>query len=150
MTYSPSLAIIDRFLELVTIGEPPSLQRLAHALDELALSIYEAPEGSPSELEDDPPDRRYQAVHAELAARFPGLGHYPVVDPLAGENEQPVVSGAIDDLADIVGDLGEVRWRFENIGPDDAYWHFHLLYEVHWGRHLRELGLYLHAVRFYK
>lgn len=105
MTDSSSLALIDRFLELVTVGEPPSLERLAHALDELALSIYEAPDGSPSELEDDPPERRYQAVHAELAARFPDLGHYPVTDPL---------------------------------------------YEVHWGRHLRELSFYLHAVRFYK
>jgi hypothetical protein len=144
----PTMAIIDTFLELVTSGETPSLERLTHALDELALSIHGAPAGAPSQIDDDPPARRYQTVRAELGARFPDLGHYPVADPLGNVDDVPDVSSATDDLADIVGDLKDARWRYENLGPDDAYWHLHLLYEVHWGRHLRQLSLYLHVKRF--
>jgi hypothetical protein len=49
-------------------------------------------------------------------------------------------------LADIVGDLEEVVWRYETLGADDAYWHLRFLFLIHWGQHLRELSLYLHAL----
>jgi hypothetical protein len=52
----------------------------------------------------------------------------------------------IDDLADIVGDLSHVIWRYENVGPDEALWYFHFHFQAHGGRHLRELSLYLHAL----
>jgi hypothetical protein len=69
-----------------------------------------------------------------------------VVDPTQINIEQSITAGdAIDDLADIVQDLEEVIWRFENVGSEDGLWHFKSLYRMHWGRHLRELSLYLHA-----
>ena len=52
---------------------------------------------------------------------------------------------AIDDLADIAGDLEEVLRRFEHSGKNAGDWYFRMLFEIHWGRHLRELQLYLHA-----
>jgi hypothetical protein len=62
----------------------------------------------------------------------------PFSDPTAVD-EKGMVGDAIDDLADIAADLEEVVWA------DDAHWHYKFLFEVHWGMHLRELALYLHA-----
>lgn len=53
---------------------------------------------------------------------------------------------AIDDLADIAGELQEVAWLWRNAGPDPALWQFHLLYRGHWGQHLHGLRLYFHAL----
>jgi len=38
-------------------------------------------------------------------------------------------------------------WRFDHLGADDAHCYLRLLH-FHWGRHLRELSLYLHTRRF--
>lgn len=58
-----------------------------------------------------------------------------------------MMSDALDDLRDITLDLREVIWRAERLGLDDAHWYFHLHF-FHWGRHMRELALYLHARQF--
>lgn len=72
---------------------------------------------------------------------------YPIADPLAPIDDEKMLSGAVDDIADITMDLREVIWRDENLGKDDAAWYFRLMY-FHWARHARELGLYLHARQF--
>lgn len=53
-----------------------------------------------------------------------------------------------DDISDIVLDLKEVLWYFENTSKDNALWYFENSYKSHWGRHLRELQLYLHDKSF--
>jgi len=135
------------FVQLVMEGERPSLERLARALDELALAYHGTPEGEPSEDDATPQRTDYRARYSKIATRIPALGLYASVSPK--ENlEEASYGDAVDDLADIVGDLEEVIWRCENLGDEDANWYFRWAFETHWGRHLRDLSLYLHVQRF--
>lgn len=145
MDDTPTIAAVRDFLALVGAGEPPSDERLAEALDQLAIAYHHAPEGEPADDDRDSPEWNFKARYAALAERFPNLGIYAVADPTEAINDEAMCGDAIDDLADIERDLSEVVWRFENIGAEDAHWYFKLLYRSHWGRHLRELALYLHA-----
>jgi RimJ/RimL family protein N-acetyltransferase len=145
MEDTPTIAAVRRFLRLLLEGSPPTDEELARALDALAMAYHEAPEGSPADDDSEPPGDAFQPRHAELGKRFTGYGFYTVADPLEPVDQNCVASYAIDDLVDIARDLEEVVWRSENIGVDDAHWHFKFLYRTHWGRHLRELTYYLHA-----
>ena len=145
MVDTSTIATVRCFLALLREGSPPSDEELARALDELAMAYHEAPEGAPAEDERDPPSGDFRERYAGLGKRFPEYGLYAVADPTEPLNEESLVGDAIDDLADIARDLEEVVWRFENLGADDAHWHFKLLYRIHWGMHLRELSHYLHA-----
>ena len=142
---TPTIAAVRSFLALLAEGEPPSDEKLAEALDQLALAYHHAPEGVPADDDREPPARDFKARYAALGQHFPQLGMYAVSDPSEVINEEAMCGDAIDDLTDIESDLREVIWRFENMGAEDAHWHFKLLYRSHWGRHLRELSLYLHA-----
>lgn len=140
-----TVAVLRRFLTLATEGQPPSLKELARSLDELAMVVHDTPEGEPADSDADPPEEDYPAIYAHLSARFPEFGSYPSVDPGDAVGALPVTGDAIDDLADIVQEIEALCWRFDHHGPQDAGWHLHLLYRVHWGRHLRDLSSYLHA-----
>lgn len=145
MDDTATIATARGFLKLLNRDAAPSGLELLRALDELAMAYHHSPEGDPSESEGAPPKNDYQERYADLGRRFPEYGYYAVSDPSQPTNEAGMVGDAIDDLADISADLEEVIWRFENLGPEDAHWHFRFLFEVHWGMHLRELSLYLHA-----
>jgi hypothetical protein len=146
MKDSPTIAAVRRFLAIATEGDPPTMAELARALDELAMAYHESPEGEASGDESKAPERDYIKLREALAARFPDFGYYSVSDPTDELAETPPLLGdAIDDLADIIRDLEDVLWTFENVGPGDAHWDFRFSYTIHWGRHLRELALYLHA-----
>jgi hypothetical protein len=93
----------------------------------------------------DRPDRDFKKLYNKIGKRFPSLGLYDEAthaSELVGSFT--LVGDAIDDLADISGDLGEVKWRMENTSLDDALAHFRFLFRCHWGAHLRHLQLYLH------
>jgi Domain of unknown function (DUF5063) len=145
MEDTPTIAVTRRFLRLLNEGDAPSKEELAQALDELAMAYHETPDCEPADDDGDPPKSDYNERCRALAERFSDLGNYAVADPVEPLNDKPLVGDAIDDLADIVADLEEVVWRFENLGANDAHWYFKMLYQIHWGRHLRELSLYLHA-----
>jgi len=134
----------QRFIDLVTKCERPTIEMLLRHLDELALSYHDTPQGRSSENDEDHPASD-DVKYSDIGRRFPGLGYYGSADP----KEVPAdatVGDAIDDIIDITNDLKEVLWRFDRFGPDDAYWHFRFLYQIHWGEHLRELARYLHAL----
>ena len=133
----------ERFVELVTKCDNPSIQVLSRHLDELALNYHDTPDGNPADSNEQP-GPGYRVSHADIGRRFPGLGFYGTTDPTAVPGE-PLVGDAIDDIMDIANDLKEVLWRYQRFGPDDADWHFRFLYRVHWGEHLRDLARYLHA-----
>jgi hypothetical protein len=89
----------------------------------------------------------YKLRRQRVAARFPELGLYATVEPvLSGLPEDPMVGDAIDDLVDVWTELERVAWYLVRGGPEDAARYFAWSYDVHWGRHLRELQLYLHAL----
>ncbi|HUE79504.1 MAG TPA: DUF5063 domain-containing protein [Sphingomicrobium sp.] len=148
MEDTPTIAAVRGFLALLNDGAAPSGRELARALDQLAMAYHEAPDGDPAEEDRESPTHgfeNYKERYAKLGKRFPDYGYYAVADPMKPITQESLVGDAIDDLADIAGDLEEVVWRFENLGADDAHWHFRFLFEIHWGMHLRELSLYLHA-----
>jgi hypothetical protein len=137
-----NISAAQHFVDLATIGPIPSIKALVRCLDELALSYHDTPGGDPIESEDSPPSE-VDATHAEIAARFPDLGFYGTVFGIDVPGEA-VVGDAIDDILDITNDLKEVLWRFDRFGADDAHWHFRMLFQIHWGEHLRGLAGYLY------
>ena len=139
------IAAARRFLALLHQAPAPSSRKLLQSLDELAMTYHHTPPGNPSEDEATPPTTDYQQRYASLGRRFSKYGYYAHSDPTEPLDEKGMVGDAIDDLADIADDLEEVVWRFENLGADDAHWHYRFLFELHWGMHLRGLALYLHA-----
>ena len=139
----PNISAAQRFVDLVTIGQAPSLGTLARCLDELALSYHDTPFGEPSESAEEPA-RETRVKYADIDARFPDLGFYGWADPKEVPG-QLLIGDAVDDIMDIANDLKEVLWRFERFGPDDAHWYFRFLYRSHWGGHLRDLARYLHS-----
>jgi len=148
MKPSPIIQTAWRLLDLILQEEPPTDAALAQALDELALAYHEVPEGWAASSNMEPPKRDNAAVRAIISARFPDYGYYVcAIDQLDLSQDKVGIGDAIDDLVDVAGDLAEAVWRFDHLGADDAHWYLRLLH-FHWGRHLRELSLYLHARRF--
>jgi hypothetical protein len=144
---SPIIQTAWRLLDLILQEDPPSDAALAQALDELALAFHDSPEGAPAASNRHPPERDNAPLRTIIVARFPGYGHYTVAKPLDPSAASLTNADAIDDFVVIAGDLAEAVWRFDHLGADDAYWFLRLMH-FHWGRHMRELSLYLHARRF--
>lgn len=142
--------LADSFLALLRDeSNEDALARLERVLDALALARHDvAFEFDERELPD-PPDWPYAERRALAVARFPTLGLYNVARPVSTEIGEgaAVVGDAIDDIADIAGELHDCAWRWENCGEADALWHFTHGYEYHWGEHLRDLQAYLFALR---
>lgn len=137
-----NLSAAQRFVDFATVGAVPSVGTLARCLDELALSYHDTPVGEPHENDDQPP-AEIDATYADIGSRFSGFGYYGTVFGI-DVTEEAVVGDAIDDILDITNDLKEVLWRFERFGADDANWYFRMLYQMHWGEHLRGLANYLY------
>lgn len=149
--YSLTASMIEavkEFLSLLDQGEPVGDDVLARALDALALAYHNTPYGKPSNVDIRPEKEDYQIVRRQAEKLFPELGLYGIADPLEVPNEKAMIGDAMDDISDIIRDLKEVFWRWQNLGADDAHWHFRFGYQTHWGRHLHELRLYLHAKQF--
>jgi len=120
-------------------------QELVRLLDRLALASHDAaPDESGRDA--DTPRREYPEVRATVAQRFPSFGLYRSGG--TDLDEESLVGDAIDDLSDILIDLSEVAWLWNNVGELEARWQFHFGFVRHWGSHLRSLQWYLHeAVR---
>jgi len=91
----------------------------------------------------------YKERREICTARFPILGMYNLPERIThqiGETNW-LVGDAIDDLADIIGDLQEVLWFHEKANSNDALRHFSFGYRSHWGYHAENLLWYLHALQ---
>jgi hypothetical protein len=141
------LKAIRSFLDTSLTAEPPSISGVVRSLDELALAYADTPNVAPSDDMREPPEHNYDSTYGVLRLRFPDLGYYTVVDPLQALEDPASVGDAIDDLADIAGELFEVLWRLETLGLEEAQWDFRFGYDTHWGTHLHSLRAYLHAKR---
>ena len=145
MNISPAIAAAREFLAVVWDGPPPTDAVLAAALDRLVVTYHVTPDTAPSDSDLEAPRQDGATLHKELSARFPDYGFYPVADPAGSPGaEPPMVGDAIDDLADLTLDMREAVWLADHVSLDEAHWSFRLLF-FHWGRHARELSLYLHA-----
>jgi hypothetical protein len=140
-------AYID-VVELTTLTADNRLARLPGVLDLLAVTVrditYEFDEADYAEH----PAEDYQATYQVVGRRFPTLGYYNVPNSITREIGESKISvgDAIDDVVDILLDLKDVIWRFQNTSADDALWDLSEGFKYHWGRHLRQLQLYLHVL----
>jgi len=94
----------------------------------------------------DPPKRNYAEIRAQIAPNFPKFGLYNCaaeIDGNIGESKLSV-GDSIGDIVEILNDLYDISWRFENTSAGDALFYFELGFRSHWGRHARELQLYIH------
>lgn len=146
---SPAIEAARDLVALILEGPPPHDSTLARALDRLAAAYHDVPDAAPSEGDTEPPEADSAALTKRLGERFPDYGFYPVADPLGASDAPLMLGDAIDDLLDLVLDLGAAVWLADHVGLDHAHWYLRLLH-FHWGRHLRELALYLHARRFWR
>lgn len=149
MDKSPAVEAARHFLSVVWDGDAPSDAALLAALDRLVAAYHKTPDVGPSDTELEAPRSRGPSFEKEVGGRFPDYGFYPVSDPAAspGDEKAAMTGDAIDDLVDLTLDMREVVWLAEHVGADDAHWSFRLLF-FHWGRHARELALYLHGRQF--
>ena len=144
MEQSRALEAARHFLRLVWEGDAPADEALLAALDRLIAAYHDTPNANPSDDDQDPPREDGASLHRQLAERFPTYGFYPVSDPADPPNSAALVGDAIDDLADLTLDMREAVWLADHASVDDAHWSYRLHFP-HWGRHARELSLYIHA-----
>lgn len=72
---------------------------------------------------------------------FPDFGFYHEVVNIhnIAKDAENVTGDAIDDLADIIFDLLEIKWRKENNSENDAFWFFELIFRSHTQKHIISL-----------
>ena len=140
---------VHAFLELTCERSAVSNDELYRALDTLVEAYHHAPPCEPSDRDDEPPRENGDTLRQRLRRRFPDLGYYNMGNRSEPLEQSKLVGDAFNDLADIVRDLNEIKWRASNLGEDDAIWWFRWSFERHWGLHLRNLSLYLHETIYY-
>lgn len=144
------VAAIGAFLHL--IEQPPQdsqarLRALAAALDRLSTVYHSLEDVEPTTVDTPAGNRDHAAAYRRLGALFPEFGMYSEVEPEAayrGSLDETTMGDAVDDLADIAGDLSEVADLLDKGETQNAIWQFRFTYQSHWGRHLRSLQRYVH------
>jgi len=122
------------------------LEELIRLLDKLAFATHFIKANFDEKEYPDAPENNYEEIYKKISKRFPALGYYNIAGNISDRISECdlQVGDAIDDITDIVGDLKEVLWCFDNTSESDALWRYVNGFKMHWGRHLRELQLYLY------
>ncbi|WP_299260677.1 DUF5063 domain-containing protein [uncultured Aquimarina sp.] len=83
------------------------------------------------------PEFNFEKISNTIRSNFPKLGFYQMVlDPFDMIKPDNGLGDANDDLSDIIKDLMEVQWRFQNTSNVDAIWYFEFIMRNHSERHL--------------
>src|ERR1044072_1824427 len=141
--------VVLEYLDLVEKGKESAednLKALEVVLDKLALARHFIDYKFDETDYPDEPRKNYAHGRELVAKRFPEFGFYHIPNSVTDKvGEAEIMMGdAVDDVADIARDLSAVDWRWKKHSPDDALFHFEILYDGHWGDHLRDLQYYLH------
>ena len=80
-------------------------------------------------------------LRKNISQNFPDFGLYHnLADSHKFEDEVDLMVGdAVDDLIDIILDLIEIKWRYENNSENDALWYFQLSFYTHTQQHILNL-----------
>jgi hypothetical protein len=144
---------VERFFSLLegesAASDEENFAELADTLDEL-ITLGRRADMPFEDGHPEPPTRGpegYRQAREMAQKRFPGLDVYNVPDGISVQpGESHLISGdPYDDIADIAGDLYQVKWCLTNSSPNDALWHFRFSFDTHWGDHANNLRWYLHA-----
>ena len=133
--------LVKGFIGFVNSEGPEDFEQLGTWLDRLAANL----ELIVFEFDDstfpDAPQLDYDELRNRVSSRFPSLGFYNTTTPNSeklGDGDVSV-GDAVDDVTDILSDLTDVEWYFEQTSAANALWHFENSYWTHWARHLRDL-----------
>lgn len=94
---------------------------------------------------DEAPEFDYAQIRKNVESNFPKLGWYYSV----WESHEIIMVAdvttrdAIDDLSDIVKDMLEIKWQFENTSQQYAEWLFKDLMKIHSEQHILNFLKYL-------
>lgn len=131
---------------------PAEISRLISAIDTLTYSLHSIGGGAPaveaSEMQ--APQSDYREIYEAIKLRYPTLGHYwlalhAIIED--GADGELAVGDAIDDLADILIALREVRWLDERAGRRHALAALRFRYDMHLWMHIHSLRQYLEEMR---
>jgi hypothetical protein len=80
----------------------------------------------------------YDAIKKNVEANFPDFGWYHSIleSHLIIPDAYLVTGDAIDDLSDIIKDMLEIKWQFENTSEKNAKWCFKDLMQTHSEQHI--------------
>lgn len=136
------------FLHDEEVNYDNHLIKLNVFLDEISLTYHSIPSVSVEKFIDTQ-KLEYEDIRRLVIKHFPELGLYNLPQEITQHIGQTnlVIGDAVDDVTDILCDLSEISWCFENADENDALWHFRSGYEHHWGKHLKQLQLYLHSLQ---
>ena len=84
-------------------------------------------------------------IRENVAKNFPEFRWYHTIlnSPEIMQKAKLATGDAIDDLADIIQDLIEIKWRFENNSEANGWWFFEFIFKAHSKNHLIDLLHYL-------
>lgn len=148
------LEMADRLAaEISGVGaEPGCIASLVRAIDGLAYAIHFAAANAASGAETmpEPPRLDYDQAYEAIRRRYPTLGRYwlalhPVMQE--GTEGELAVGDAVDDLADILIELTDVRWLNQHARRVDALATLRTRYETHLWMHVHSLRQYLEEVK---
>jgi len=139
------LNIIDPIIQW---GTTPKLtiENKELVLKKTLISLYQeylSLEGNVTDDEEEYPEApafNFEKISNTIRSNFPELGFYQtVLDPFHLEKPDNGLGDANDDLSDIIKDLMEVQWRFQNTSEMDAIWYFEFIMRNHSERHIVNL-----------
>ena len=139
---------IQKYLSILDsdISEEEAIENLIASLDELAYLSHNVAYKPDDKDYPDPPERDRSKTLGEVRKRFSSLGFCNVAGEIGDRISE--CDGHIRDvtryIAEIADNLSEVLWYLNNTSHDTALFYFKFDFVTHWGRHLRELQLYLH------
>jgi len=131
------------------VGTNGDIQSIFYALGKIALFIERAEVVLDNEDDDELiPESEYQSIRKQIEKRFPNWGYYNQCGDISiniGDTTVTVVD-AIDDMTDIICELQQVLWVFDNQSSNNAMWHLNDGYMFNWRAHLLNLKLYQDAL----
>ncbi|MBL7661930.1 DUF5063 domain-containing protein [bacterium] len=139
---------ISKFLAIIesNCSNEEAINNLMLSLDELALVSHSVTYEFDVAEHPDAPNLDALELRKKVCKRFPSLGYYNIVADIGEKfcESEIHVGDAIDDVTEIAQALSAVIWYSDNTSISNALYHFQFGFRCHWGRHLRELQLYLY------
>lgn len=149
-----ALEAVDLLAEGISGADnmPGDISRLIRAIDTLVYSLHSIDPDVPAieVAELDPPEFDYRQAYEAIKRRYPSLGHYwlalhAVVEE--GADGELAVGDPIDDLADILIALREIRWFNEHVDRRTTLAALRFRYDTHLWMHVHSLRQYLEEMR---
>lgn len=140
--------LIDRIIEFGTNEKLESANKTLE-IQILLVEIYAEYLSVKTEFDEteyeEPLRLDYDGIRSVVTKHFPDFGWYYSAweSHKINEDADLVTEDSIDDLTDIIKDLIEVQWRFENNSEKDGLYQFEFLMKHHSEQHLVNLLKYL-------